>query len=681
LSVLDSGLDSIKGIGPKRAALFTKLGVTTVGALLRYYPRSYQDFSSVTDISACVPGDMCCIEGTVMAPVRCVRARGGLLLCRLRVADSSGECGIVFFNNRYVPNMLREGSSYRFCGRMGGTLLRREMSSPEFESSGARPGLLPVYPSTSQLPSRVIRAAAAQALAACAEHDELGDPMPENLRARFKLCHLRYALENIHFPASAEELATARRRLVFEELLSLQLGMLMLKSRSRSGKGTVFSKPPALDKFYASLPFEPTGAQLRAVNEAAADMRSGCPMNRLVEGDVGSGKTLVAAALCCYAADCGCQSAMMAPTEILARQHLETMTKFLSPLGLKVGLLSGGMKAAEKKAVKEALARHEIDLVVGTHALVQKDVSFDRLGLVITDEQHRFGVGQRAALESKGENPHVLVMSATPIPRTLGLIIYGDLDISVLDELPRGRREVKTYLVGSAMRERVYAFIRRHIDAGRQAFIVCPLVESGEEELVSAEEHAKSLMEGPFSKYRVGLLHGRLKASDKDRIMDDFACGRLDLLVSTTVVEVGVDVPNAAVMVIENAERFGLSQLHQLRGRVGRGKYDSYCILISDSDSPATLERLKTLTQTSDGFKIAEKDLALRGPGDFFGSRQHGLPELHIADLMSDMSVLHQAQQAAGEIYRADPLLRAKENSGLRDGVKRLFSSQDIAFN
>lgn len=681
MSFLDSDLTALKGVGQKRAGLFEKLGVTTVGDLLRYYPRDYQDFSVPTPLSACVPGEICCVEACVVSPVRSIHARGGLLICKFRVADDTGECTITFFNNRFVSAMFTEGTSYRFCGRMGGSLLRRELSSPEFESCASPAGLLPIYPSTAQLPSRVIRAAARQATTELDASDELSDPLPDALRAKYKLCHLGYALDKIHFPHNREELATARRRLVFEELLSLELGMLMLKSRGRGKKGVPCEKDPDFEKFYAALPFEPTGAQKRAINEAAADMRSGTPMNRLIEGDVGSGKTLVAAALCWYAASCGLQSAMMAPTEILARQHYATMSAFLKPYGVRVGLLTGGMKPAEKAGMKRLLAAHELDLAIGTHALVEDDVEFAELGLVITDEQHRFGVGQRAALARKGPGPHVLVMSATPIPRTLALIIYGDLDLSVLDEMPRGRQKVDTYLVNTSMRPRIYAFIKRHLDAGRQAFIVCPLVESGDSGLTSAEDYGASLAKGEFSGYRVGLLHGRLKSTEKDTIMERFSAGELDLLVSTTVVEVGVDVPNAVVMVIENAERFGLSQLHQLRGRVGRGSEQSYCVLISDADGGPTLERLKTMTQTSDGFKIAEKDLALRGPGDFFGKRQHGLPELHIADLMDDMAVLNDARGAAGVILSADRRLSKPENAGLRESVTRLFSASGVAFN
>ena len=671
-------ITNIKGVGEKRARLFKNLGIEKVGDLLRFYPRSYQDFSDKVNISDSVPGEICCIAVMVMAPVREVMVRRGLTLYKLRVADDTGECEITFFNNKYVGDMLKVGARYLFYGRMGGSLLRREMSSPEFEQNAQFSGFMPVYPSTAGLTPRMIRAAVAQAIFLC-DLDE--DPLPASLRSRFALCHLRFALENIHFPKTRQDIETARMRLIFEELLALQLGMMMMKNRSRSATSVTCTIAPDFSSFFDQLPFEPTNAQKRAVAQAAEDMRKSTPMNRLIEGDVGSGKTVVAAALCYYAAICGLQSALMAPTEILALQHWRTLIKLLLKSGISVGLLSGGLKPAEKRSIKNMLASRELDVVVGTHALLQEDVGFDSLGLVITDEQHRFGVEQRARLSSKGQNPHVLIMSATPIPRTLGLIIYGDLDISVLDELPRGRQSVKTYLVDSSKRQRIYAFIRQHLDKGFQAYIICPLVEADESGLAAAEDYVDRIAKEAFSGYRVGMLHGRLKAHEKERIMSEFICGALQLLVSTTVVEVGIDVPNAVIMVVENAERFGLSQLHQLRGRVGRSSAQSYCMLISDTGSEETAKRLKIMTETGDGFKIAERDLQLRGPGDFFGHRQHGLPELRIANLTQDMSVLREARECAIGILETDPFLRSPENAGLRMLTARLFSYENVIFN
>jgi ATP-dependent DNA helicase RecG len=678
LSYLEDDLTLIKGIGKKRADLFKNMGIETIGDLLRDYPRSYQDFSEQVAISESIPGEVCCIKAMVMAPVRCVLVRRGMTLYKLRAADDTGECEITFFNNKYVTDMLHTGSKYLFYGRMGGSLLRREMTSPEFETDAQAAGLMPIYSTTASLASRVIRSAVKQALALC---DTLDDPLPDSVRTRYQLCYLRFALENIHFPKTRADLETARRRLVFEELLALQIGMLLMKNHSRAVTGVICAAAPDFSDFYKNLPFEPTNAQKRAINEAASDMRRHTPMNRLIEGDVGSGKTLVAAALCYYAAKCGLQSAMMAPTEILAHQHFHTMSSLLAGCGVSVGLLSGGLKPAEKLAVKNLLVTRKLDMVVGTHALLQENVAFDNLGLVITDEQHRFGVEQRAVLSSKGQNPHVLIMSATPIPRTLGLIIYGDLDISVLDELPHGRQSVKTYLVDSSLRRRMYAFIKRQLDSGFQAYIVCPLIEADESGLAAAEEYAQKIAIEDFRGYRVGMLHGKLKAQEKERIMGEFVNGSLNLLVSTTVIEVGVDVPNAVIMAVENAERFGLSQLHQLRGRVGRGSAQSYCILISDVTGGDTKARLKTMTDTSDGFKIAEKDLAARGPGDFFGRRQHGLPELSIASLMDDISVLGEARECALSLLRSDPLLKKPKNASLRTLASRLFSDDRIIFN
>ena len=675
---LSQSIKYLKGVGEKRARLFEELGIRTIGDLIRFYPRAYQDFSDAADIMDTTPGETCCVAAVVLTTTREIMIRRGLTLYKLRVADDSGECELAYFNNKYVKSMLKQGEKYLFYGRMGGSMLRHEMASPDFEPWAENMGLIPIYPATAGLASRAIRRAAQQALELAGD---MADPLPDTLRQRYSLCHLDYAIRNIHLPSSKEELETARKRLVFEELLALQLGMTMLKSRSRSVTGVRCSTPPDFSDFFASLPFEPTGAQIRAISEAAEDMRRKTPMNRLIEGDVGSGKTVVAAALCHYAAKNGLQAALMAPTEILAQQHYRTLTDLLLKSGINVGLLSGGLKTSEKQRIKTMLKNRELDVVVGTHALLTQDVGFESLGLVITDEQHRFGVGQRARLSSKGQNPHMLIMSATPIPRTLGLIIYGDLDISVLDELPRGRQPIMTYLVGSGMRSRIYNFIKNHLDRGLQAYIVCPLVESDESGLAAAEEYAENIAKKDFSGYRVGLMHGRLKPQEKERIMRAFAGGELQLLVSTTVIEVGVDVPNSVIMVVENAERFGLSQLHQLRGRVGRGSEQSYCILISDSNSQETQGRLSVMAETSDGFKIAEKDLQLRGPGDFFGRRQHGLPALKIANLIDDMSVLNEARQCAGKLLESDPSLRLPENAGIRAVTEKLFNEENVIFN
>jgi ATP-dependent DNA helicase RecG len=682
LNIYDREIQYLKGVGEKRALLFNRLGIVTVGGLLRYYPRSYQDFSAPSDIKDTVPGDTRCIKAVVTAPARVSLVRPGMTLYKFRVADDTAVCDITFFNNKYVVDMLKTGQAYYFYGKIGGSLFKREMTSPEFEPGDTEPCLRPIYALTAGLTSRQIAGAVKQSLTLCEE--DTSDGLPDMLRKKYTLCHINFALSNVHFPKDRDALETARRRLVFEELLTLSLGMSMLRSHSDANDAAVCASSD-FSRFYAKLPFEPTGAQVRAINEGAADMSRSTPMNRLVEGDVGSGKTAVAAALCWHAAQNSLQSALMAPTEILAQQHFHTLTTLLAPCGLSVGLLTGGTAPSEKQRIIRMLKAHQLDVIVGTHALLSEGVGFDKLGLVITDEQHRFGVGQRASLASKGHDPHVLVMSATPIPRTLGLIIYGDLDVSILGEMPKGRQKIETFCVDSSKRQRIYNFIKKHIAQGLQAFIVCPLVEESDNEnterLIAAETYAEKIAKTDFRGYRVGLLHGRLKPAQKEKVMRAFANGELDLLVSTTVIEVGVDVPNAVIMVVENAERFGLSQLHQLRGRVGRGAAQSYCILISDAHGKEAAARLRTLCETSDGFKIAEKDLELRGPGDFFGSRQHGLPELKIADIFSDMEVLKMAQQAANDIIKRDPKLEKPENAGLKALANSMFSKENIIFN
>lgn len=662
----------LKGVGEKRAGLFHRLGVDSIDALLHFYPRAYEDWSKVVSIASAPFGEPCCVKAIVSRMPSKHLIRKGLTLYKAEVTDSVSLMQITFFNNPYAAEKLKEGEEYLFFGRVGGQLGRREMASPLVEPAQTGERIRPIYSQTQGLSSRVIESCVAHALAL--RKDELNDPLPDTLRQEYSLCHLRFAMENIHFPADEEALLHARRRLVFEELLTLQLGLLRLKARTRT-QTALQAVQDYSEAFFALLPFSPTGAQRRAISECLQDMRSATPMSRLLQGDVGSGKTAVAAALIHTAAKNGLQCAMMAPTGILAEQHYHTLEGFLGPAGIHCALLTGATRTAEKKEMKALLTSGEIDLVVGTHALLQKDVVFRRLGLVITDEQHRFGVGQRAALADKGGNPHLLVMSATPIPRTLALMIYGDLDISILDELPPGRQKIKTYAVGSRLHQRVYAYIRKHLDQGLQAYIVCPLVEEGETELTAAQEYAQKLQNGPFRGYRLGLLHGRMKPKEKEDTMRRFAANDIQLLVSTTVVEVGVDVPNAVVIVIENAERFGLSQLHQLRGRVGRGRHPSSCILISDAENGQAKQRLQTMCETTDGFQIADADLKMRGPGDFFGARQHGLPALKIANMVTDMEALKQAQEAARGILQADPGLAKAENAGLRQAVERLFQT------
>ena len=677
MNYLDTDIRYCKGIGEKKALLFNKLGVFTVRDLVSYFPRKYEDRSSFKPIALTCDGETVCINALAAEDAHLVRIRRGLELVKFRVVDESGSVDITFFNQPYIKNGIHRGDSLNIYGRIVAVGGKRTMTNPVVEHQGSMGGvtgrIVPVYRLTTGLSQKLVMSAVRQALDVCLP--ELPEPLPESLREKYGLAQTGYAYENIHFPKSFEELELARRRLVFEELFLLACALGKMKG-SHSKQSGIAMRDESPDEFFASLPFVPTGAQKRAVSDALRDMRSGTAMNRLVQGDVGSGKTLVAAALVWYTWKNGYASAFMAPTEILARQHFETLSSLLSPFGLRVGLLTGSMTAKQKREVKAELAAGALDLIIGTHALFSEDVEYSDLALVITDEQHRFGVNQRSSLISKGEKPHVLVMSATPIPRTLALIIYGDLDISVIDEMPPGRQKVDTFAVTESYRTRLNGFIRKLVSEGRQVFVVCPMIEESEElppNVRSAQEHAAELQR-VFPDLRVACVHGKLKAKDKNEIMSGFVAGDIDILVSTTVIEVGVDVPNAALMIIENADRFGLSQLHQLRGRVGRGRHKSYCVLVSDSDNDATQARLKIMTKTNDGFRISEEDLRLRGPGDFFGSRQHGLPAMHVADLCSDMNVLQTAQQAAQELLSSDPELAAPEHASLRTAVERLFT-------
>ena len=682
---LTASVNSIRGIGEKKAQAFAKLGVFSLYDLLSYFPARYEDRTQFCPIASAPIGEGVCIRALVADMPRLVRVRRGMELVKFRAVDESGSVDITFFNQNYVKDYLSRGDCVCLYGKLEQNGNRRSMVNPAYEKEDRPRGvtgcILPVYRMNASLNQRTIRDAVRQGLDECA--DQLPDYLPEELRARNRLCQARYAYENIHFPPDFEALAIARRRLVFEELFVLACALGTMRAERTRESGLRMERKD-LSAFYAALPFTPTGAQRRAIEEAAADMTGGFVMNRLVQGDVGSGKTLVAAALCWLCRENGFVSAFMAPTEILAEQHYATLSSLLAPFGMRVGRLTGSMSAKEKREAKAALAAGYYDLVIGTHALFSEDVAYTRLGLIVTDEQHRFGVRQRSALIGKGEKPHVLVMSATPIPRTLALMIYGDLDVSIIDELPPGRRKVDTFAVDESYRQRLYGFVRKLAGEGRQIFVVCPKVEDDEEQeenkLKSAEEHAKTLAT-VFPELRVACVHGRMKAKDKDAAMAAFVRGETDILVATTVIEVGVDVPNAALMIIENAERFGLSQLHQLRGRVGRGRHKSWCILISDNTSEDVRARLSIMEKTNDGFRIAEEDLRLRGPGDFFGSRQHGLPEMHVADLGADTQVLRTAQEEAKALLAADPQLQLPEHEALRERIGMLFRNNTDSFN
>ena len=682
---LNTDVRYLKGVGEKRAGVLAKLGIHTLRDLVSYFPRTYEDRSRTVPLALAMPGEAVCIHALVATEPTLTRVRRGMELVKFRIVDDSGAADVTFFNQSYLRNSIKRGASYVFFGKLTLDGAHRAMTNPVFEAEAGphivTGRIVPVYHLTAGVSQKQLLAAVRQGLTGCAGC--LPNALPDAVAEKAGLCQNAYAFENIHFPVDFEALSLAENRLVFEELFVLACALARMKN-TRAVKSGPKVAAANIEEFYAALPFSPTGAQQRSIADCLADMASGNAMNRLVQGDVGSGKTLVAAACIWAAHRAGLQSAFMAPTEILASQHFDTFSDLLAPFGVRIVKLTGALTAKQKREALAALASGEADLAVGTHALLSEGVAYKNLGLVVTDEQHRFGVNQRAALVAKGQSPHTLVMSATPIPRTLALIIYGDLDVSVLDEMPPGRQKVDTFAVGEDMRARINKFIRKQVSEGRQVFIVCPAVEENEErpmDLKSAREYAAELQSGVFSDLRVGCVHGKLKPAEKEKVMRTFVGGELDILVATTVVEVGVDVPNATLMVVENAERFGLSQLHQLRGRVGRGRAKSYCVLFSDAENDVSKERLKVLAGTNDGFKISEEDLRLRGPGDFFGARQHGLPEMHIASLCTDMRILREAQDAANALLAADPELQKPENARLKARVDALFEESAGTMN
>lgn len=660
----------LRGVGEKKAKMYAKLGIGTVEDLLCYYPKDYIDFTDLKNICEIEDGESCAFKGTVTKKLR--PHIGRVAVYQVAVSDGTDDMLVTFFNNHFSYDNMVVGQCYLFYGKVNSDFAMKQTASPLFIAENAEHAIMPKYSLTKGLSSNMIAANVRTALASC-ETEEL---LPEYLSEAAGLMSIGEAVRNIHFPESMERQREAKRRLVFEELLVLQLGLSMLKSKNKSKSG-VKAAAVDMEPFYGSLPFAPTGAQKRAVEECIGDMLGELPMNRLLQGDVGSGKTLVAAAVMYFMAQNGYQSSLMAPTEILAKQHRDTLAGFLEPLGISVELLTGSMTAKEKNEAKKRIKGGEVQVVVGTHALIQKDVEFAGLGLTVTDEQHRFGVAQRAELQAKGQCPHSLVMSATPIPRTLALMIYADLDISVLDEMPKGRLPIRTYGVDSSFHQRLYRFIIKYVKEGYQAYIVCPLIEEGASEKTAATAYFEELKSGYFAGISVGLLHGKMKQAEKDAVMTDFKANRVSVLISTTVIEVGVDVPNAVVMIIENAEQFGLSQLHQLRGRVGRGSTQSHCILVSDSKSAYTKARIDTMVATCNGFEIADKDLELRGPGDFFGYAQHGLPPMKIANMTEDMETIREVQRYSAEILKDDPKLTKEKNKGLRLLTARLFRGGD----
>ena len=682
MAKLTDPISILKGVGPARVKQFANLNIFTLGDLICHFPRGYEDRTRLLTIDKLEADKPACFKAMVMNHPRTNHIRKGLDLTKVQVADHTARLNLTFFNNKFAAEQLQYGKEYIFYGAVSGDFIGYNMTNPVFESLESAPvttrRVLPIYPLTAGLSNAIVLRCVQQALAICDPPEEI---LPEAIRMEYGILPADRAYQVIHQPASLQEAELAKRRLIFEEFFVFSAGLSLMRA-ARAEKKAVPYRNLDISAFYAALPFALTGAQNRAIREILTDFGRGTPMNRLVQGDVGAGKTMIAAAAACCAIQNGHQSALMAPTEILAEQHYHSLSRLLSPMGITVGLLTGSMKEKDKKAIRTQLADGSIHLAIGTHALLSEATTFQNLGLVIADEQHRFGVAQRSKLSAKGADPHLLVMSATPIPRTLALILYGDLDVSILDELPPGRQAVDTFLVNESYRPRINSFIRKQVAEGHQCFVVCPAVEESEGlNIKSAELWAETLQTAVFPDLRVALLHGQMKGSEKEGIMAAFARGEADILVATTVIEVGVDVPNATLMVIEDADRFGLSQLHQLRGRVGRGSAKSFCILTSHNRNTETLQRLKAFCKTADGFKIAEEDLKMRGPGDFFGQRQSGLPAFRVADLSIDLQSLKQAQAASIQWIEQFGTADTPEATALRSRIGELFARAEGTMN
>ena len=682
MAKLTDPVSILKGVGPTKAKQFAQLNIYTLGDLICHFPRSYEDRTRLVTIDKLEPDKPACFRAFVMGAPRTAHVRKGLDITKVQVADHTARLNLTFFNQKFTTEQLQYGKEYIFYGAVTGDFIGYNMTSPVFEPIDSTPvttrRVMPIYPLTAGLSNAAMLKAIQQALSICNPPDEI---LPEEIRRQYGILPAERAYFAIHEPTSMQEAQMAKKRMIFEEFFVFSAGLSLMRA-SRAQKKTAPYPNCALEDFYAALPFSLTGAQNRAILDIARDLHRGAPMNRLVQGDVGSGKTMVAAAAAYLTAKNNRQAALMVPTEILAEQHYASLSKLLAPLGVQTVLLTGSMTPKQKQQMRDLIQQGQAQLVIGTHALLSESTEFYNLGLVITDEQHRFGVGQRSALSAKGTDPHLLVMSATPIPRTLALLMYGDLEVSILDELPPGRQRVDSFLVDESYRARINAFIRKQVSEGHQCFVVCPAVEENEElNLKAATVWAQTLQQTVFPDLKVALLHGQMKGAEKEQVMDEFARGQADVLVATTVIEVGVDVPNATLMVIEDADRFGLSQLHQLRGRVGRGSAKSYCILTSQTKNSETKQRLRALCSTTDGFKIAEEDLKLRGPGDFFGSRQSGLPVFRVASLSCDLQTLQQAQQASALWIETQGTADTKEGRALRARIAELFRRAEGTIN
>jgi len=675
---LNKDVKYVKTVGPNRVKLLNKLKINTLKDLITYYPRDYEDRSKPKNLYECADGEEVLIEAMATGRISEMR-KGRMVISKLTVKDQTGTCYITWFNQGYLRDKFQPGRMYRFFGKISVKGSRFEMNSPvydEIDESKNTGKIIPIYPLTYELKQSTLRRIIENGLSEI--KGQLPETLPEYILQENNLWDINSTIERIHFPHEFSDFNKARERLVFEELLTMQLALLKLKNNyEHDTNGIQFNKDVKMSDVINILPFKLTKAQLRVLEEIDRDMESDRPMNRLLQGDVGSGKTVIAMIAAYKAVKSGYQAAILAPTAILASQHLESFQGILDELGIRSALLISSVTKKKKEELLEKLQKGEIDVLIGTHAILEENVVFKNLGLVVTDEQHRFGVKQRSTIASKSQNPDVIAMSATPIPRTLALILYGDLDISIIDELPPNRKKIETFAVRKNMEERVNAFISKQIDEGRQAYIVCPLVEENEEMgLKSVIELAEKYQNETFSNYKVAYLHGKMKAKEKDEIMQKFKDGEIQILIATTVIEVGVNVPNASIMVVENAERFGLAQLHQLRGRVGRGEYQSYCILKYEGNGETVRQRMKVMCDTNDGFIISEKDLELRGSGDFFGTEQHGLPEFKIANLFEDIGTLKNVQRIALKIMEDDPLLEKEKNQKLNELVKEKFSSR-----
>lgn len=671
---LSDDIRFLKGVGEKRASAFHSMGIYTAGDLLGFYPRAYEDRTKIKKIIECEQDETVCIRATVSSVLRKNMVRRNMTVYTAKISDGTAVMEAVWFNMRFLDTQMKPGAEFIFYGKIQ-LVPKKRILTPLFErpGTGRQTGrIVPVYPLTAGLTQKLLSSCISEVLSSLPQ--ELPDPLPASLRKKYGLRGLHEAYQAIHLPQSEEDLLSARKRFVFEELFFMQTALFLLKGRRETLRTEPIPKCDSLSSFVSSLPFPLTGAQNRVLSEILSDMEKDVPMNRLVQGDVGCGKTVIAACAMFAAICSGAQAALMAPTEILAQQHFESLNALFAPFGIRTELLTGSAGAKERRESLERIKEGKAQAIVGTHALLSETVTYHNLRLVITDEQHRFGVNQRRIFSDKGVSPHTLIMTATPIPRTLALAVYGDLEVSAIDELPPGRQKVDTFAVDESMRARIYAFIRKEVNAGHQAYIVCPLVEESElMDLKSVTDYAKSLQEEVFPELTVAFLHGKMKPSEKDAVMSEFVRGSIQILVATSVIEVGVNVPNATVMVVENAERFGLSQLHQLRGRVGRGRDKAFCILFNQSKQEYARQRMEVMRRTNDGFIIAEKDLELRGPGEFFGTRQHGLPPLKIANLYLDLDVLSQTTDAVRTLLAQDPDLSHPENRPLLEKVRSLF--------